>query len=133
MPTTDKEKINDWVRILKRKGIIRFNSDVAKALGYKNGTISGALKMEGGKPVSYTFMEKFKEKYGKYLNDVDDKGLLEEKIASLEIELQVLKEVVLTLMCEISGKKLSRISAELDRTIRSRKTGKVIAMPVKKR
>jgi hypothetical protein len=116
---TDKEKVNEWVRILKSKGVIKFDSHIAKALGYKRGSVSQILN--GDKPVSYKFLTQFRKHYGEYLEDETPGNNFAEKIMELEAEVKVLKETVINLSAQINGKQASLISAELDEAIRLRK------------
>lgn len=127
--TVDINKLNDWVGILKKKRIIKFDSHIAKALGYKRATVSQILN--GTNPISYKFLKKFKEHYGEYLDDIDKTAIFEERIDDLEAEVRVLKDTLISLAAKIDNRPISLVSAEMDDAVKLRK-GKVIAFAPKK-
>jgi|GEM_PF-6276270 len=114
---TDKEVIRDAILALKAKKIIKFDSDVAAALGYSRGAISEILNPDSGKPVTYAFKQKFKEKFGKYLSDMPQENEME----YLKAWLDVLKDTCVSLLSISTGKTHALISAELEEAVRLKK------------
>jgi len=64
---TEKEKIRDEIAWLKRKGVIRFDKQIAQALHYTPATISEMLSPTSDVPVSRFFKDKFYNAYGRHL------------------------------------------------------------------
>lgn len=120
----DKRYIKDSVELLKRKGIIQYDSDIAKELRYSRGAVSELLNPHSGKPMTYPFMKKFKDAYGKYLDELRDSeendlsSHVEERISTLEAQMRVLKESLVAIISESKGKHPALVSAELDEAVR---------------
>ena len=99
---SDKELINDYIHTLKKKGIIRFDKDIAEDLGYSRGAVSEIINLASAKPVTYTFLQKFKEKYGKHLKIKHDRSL-EEKVSKIESDIAELKKSIIELRAKIKS------------------------------
>lgn len=111
---TDKESIRDEINYLKSKRIIKFDSEIAKDLGYSRGAVSEILSLNSTKPVTYAFAQKFKEKYGKYLR----KQPPPDKLQVLEAEIKVLKQIVVSLSEQVTGKVPDTIIKEIDNAVK---------------
>ncbi len=108
-----KTEILDAVHKLKKKGIIKFDSDIAKELDYSRGAVSEILSLKSGKPVTFSFLHKFKQHYGPYLEE-DGKGGEEDKLRDLIAEVEVLKQTIVSMKAQITGKEPALILAELE-------------------
>jgi hypothetical protein len=94
-----KQRIKEAVAYLKSRGIIRFDSQIARALGYTKGAVSEILSPTSEKPVTYSFEQKFYEEYGKHLG-VKEKD--DDRIKALEDKIENLQRVYGSLTAQLS-------------------------------
>lgn len=97
--TTDqrnKQTLRKWIANLKAHSIIRFDSDVARAIGYNKATLSQALNDDSGKPVSGAIFKAMQKQFGSFLTadppKLDKISALEFKISQLEKRIKNLEE-----------------------------------------
>lgn len=108
----DKKAVRKQINILKTKGIIKYDSDLARDLGYSKGAISELLSLKTQKPITNFFLNKFKTFYK--LEDQPQPSELDR----LKAEIKVLKQSYITLISKSSKKDPSLIAAEMEEAVR---------------
>jgi hypothetical protein len=116
---SDKKRVRDQILTLKKKGIIKYDSDLAKEMDYSKGAISEMLSEKSPKPVTYAFSQKFKEKFGKYLGEKPERS----ELSDLKAEVSVLRQTLIELLAKSNKKSQALIAAELDKAVKMKIKG----------
>lgn len=106
-----KEKLIKDVQVLKGKGVVKFDSHIAKAIGYTKSAVSDLLNPESKKSPSTDFRIAFDKQYGKYLDIPTEKT---SQIEEIKADIEILRKNIIAMQFQMTGKQPALIEAEME-------------------
>ncbi len=120
----EKDRLHQAVALLKQRGVIKREQEIAEATGYNKATFSGMKSYETEKRVSFKFQKKFEAVYGIDISSpdthIETEHSTRRRLLKMEATSEVLLEYVLQILTNTTWKKASMLKIEMESAIESR-------------